>query len=102
MPLNSPDRRVHFVEFSQMAARRANVGELVTTEWDSMFSQPANDNRALNVVLSFHCDAVTQTLQNAGILQLIQRIQQIYQQLGLPIPTIPLPNACSPLPLTIP
>jgi len=80
----------------------SNVGELVTTEWDSMFSQPANDNKALNVVLSFHCDAVTQTLQNAGLQQLITQIQQIYQQLGLPIPTIPLPNACSPLPLTIP
>jgi virulence factor Mce-like protein len=77
------------------------VGELVTTEWDSMFSQPAAP-KALNLVLSFHCDAINQTVQNLGLTQLIQQIQQIYQSLHLPIPVIQLPNACSPLPVSLP
>jgi virulence factor Mce-like protein len=37
-------------------------GTTVTNEWASMFSQPTNDHRALNLVLSFHCDTLTQTL----------------------------------------
>lgn len=41
-------------------------GEVVTDEWDSMFSQPAGDNRALNLVLAFHCDAIGATLRNAA------------------------------------
>jgi hypothetical protein len=42
-------------------------GELVTLLWDSMFSQPTGtDKRALNLVLAFHCDAITTTLDNVG------------------------------------
>jgi ABC-type transporter Mla subunit MlaD len=41
------------------------AGELVTDEWDSMFSEPDGDNRALNLVFSFHCDAVDTTLRDA-------------------------------------
>ena len=40
----------------------SNDGTTVTNEWASMFSQPQNDHRALNLVLSFHCDTATQTL----------------------------------------
>ena len=32
-------------------------GELVTDEWDSLFSQPQSDNRALNIVISLHSGA---------------------------------------------
>lgn len=40
--------------------------ELVTNEWDSMFSQPstAPPNRALNIVLSLHCNEILETLNN--------------------------------------
>jgi virulence factor Mce-like protein len=55
-------------------------GELVTLIWDSMFSQPAGDNRALNLVLSFHCDAVTTTLSNMGF----PGVQQLIDQLNGP------------------
>lgn len=37
------------------------TGTTVTQEWDSMFSQPA-DHRALNIVISFHCDTLSQML----------------------------------------
>jgi phospholipid/cholesterol/gamma-HCH transport system substrate-binding protein len=67
-------------------------GFRVTVEWDSMFSQPSNDNRALNLVLSFHCDAINQTLSGTGLTAIIQELEQITKQ------TIPLPNACTTLP----
>jgi phospholipid/cholesterol/gamma-HCH transport system substrate-binding protein len=40
--------------------------ELVTNEWDSMFSQPKTSppHRALNIVLSLHCNEITSTLNN--------------------------------------
>ena len=40
--------------------------ELVTNEWDSMFSQPstAPPHRALNIVLSLHCNEILETLNN--------------------------------------
>ncbi|MBV9101414.1 MAG: MCE family protein [Candidatus Dormibacteraeota bacterium] len=90
----------------------SGAGELVTDEWDSMFSQPAAP-KALNVVLSFHCDAITQTISGAGLQNLIQQIQSIYQTINqqlqalhlplIPVPNIPLPNPCSPaLPLSLP
>jgi hypothetical protein len=44
-------------------------GELVTLIWDSLFSQPtAPDNRALNLSLSFHCDAIATTFPGAKTL----------------------------------
>ncbi len=58
-------------------------GELVTNEWDSMFSQPSNDNRALNLVIAFHCDAISTTLQGAlpslynQLQQLLAQVQQV-------------------------
>jgi phospholipid/cholesterol/gamma-HCH transport system substrate-binding protein len=52
------------------------AGELVTDEWDSMFSQPTNDNRALNLVIAFHCDAITTTLQGA-LPSLYNQLQQL-------------------------
>ena len=67
-------------------------GLRVSVEWDSLFSQPSNDNRALNVVLSFHCDAITQTLSGAGLTNLISQLEQITHT------TIPVPNPCSVLP----
>ena len=40
--------------------------ELVTNEWDSMFSQPSTSppHRALNIVLSLHCNEILETLNN--------------------------------------
>ena len=40
--------------------------ELVTNEWDSMFSQPASSppHRSLNIVLSLHCNEILETLNN--------------------------------------
>jgi virulence factor Mce-like protein len=40
--------------------------ELVTNEWDSMFSQPASSppHRALNIVISLHCNEILETLNN--------------------------------------
>ena len=40
--------------------------ELVTNEWDSMFSQPSTSppHRALNIVLSLHCNEILSTLNN--------------------------------------
>lgn len=61
----------------------SNAGEMVTTEWDSMFSQPSNDNKALNVVLSFHCDAIPTELNNLGVpASYIQYLQTLLTTLG--------------------
>ncbi len=66
----------------------SQTGELVTDEWDSMFSQPSSDNRALNLVLSFHCDAINTTIT--------QELAPLYKALG--IPPSKDPNFCSTLP----
>jgi virulence factor Mce-like protein len=57
----------------------SGAGELVTDEWDSMFSQPTDDKRALNLVLAFHCDAIDTTLRNA-LPSLYQNIQSLLGQ----------------------
>ena len=68
-------------------------GELVTDEWDSMFSQPSgSEPRALNVVIDFQCDAIDQTLSGAGLADLIQALEKVTGQ------TIPTPSACPNLP----
>ncbi|MBV8195703.1 MAG: hypothetical protein JOY80_09265, partial [Candidatus Dormibacteraeota bacterium] len=40
--------------------------ELVTNEWDSMFSVPSSapPDRALNITLSFHCNEISSTFIN--------------------------------------
>jgi len=40
------------------------AGQQVGTTWDSMFSLPNDNHKALNITLSFHCDAVTETITN--------------------------------------
>ncbi|HZU77730.1 MAG TPA: hypothetical protein VFA70_13260, partial [Dehalococcoidia bacterium] len=68
-------------------------GFRVTVEWDSMFSQPSTDNRALNLVLSFHCDAITQTLLgDQQLAQLIQQLEQITKQQINPCAVLPGSN----------
>jgi virulence factor Mce-like protein len=72
----------------------SSTGTLITEEWDSMFSQPsgAGQQHALNIVLSFHCDAVNTTI--AGLLPtnpplgsaaqvLLQTLLNLEQQLGI-------------------
>jgi phospholipid/cholesterol/gamma-HCH transport system substrate-binding protein len=61
-------------------------GELVTDEWDSMFSQPTADQRALNLVLAFHCDAVTTTVRNTlpSLYQDIETLLAHAQQQACP------------------
>ncbi|GAC1340260.1 MAG: hypothetical protein NVSMB29_08860 [Candidatus Dormibacteria bacterium] len=39
-------------------------GQKVATIWDSMFSLPADNHKALNITLSPHCDAATETITN--------------------------------------
>jgi virulence factor Mce-like protein len=59
-------------------------GELVTLLWDSMFSQPTSDNRALNLVLAFHCDAITTTVNNLGLgNQYAKSLHDLLAQLGV-------------------
>ena len=71
----------------------SHAGELVTDEWDSMFSQPTGgEPRALNLVIDFQCDAVDQTLSGAGLNDLIKALEGITHQ------TIPTPSACVSLP----
>jgi virulence factor Mce-like protein len=49
--------------------------ELVTTEWDSMFSLPSGAPRAQNIVLSFHCNEVpSQVGGGNGIGQILQEL----------------------------
>ena len=49
--------------------------ELVTDEWDSMFSLPSNAPRAQNIVLSFHCNEIpSQVGGGTGIGQILQEL----------------------------
>jgi len=64
----------------------SKVGEIVTDEWNSMFSQPS-DVRALNLVISFHCDAITTTLgQVSPSSDLGKEIQALLHQLNASCP----------------
>jgi virulence factor Mce-like protein len=85
----------------------SGTGSLITEEWDSMFSQPRSSSnscqsqtpqsscvnsppRALNLVLAFHCDAITtmvSELPNGSVLSqsLQQLLQQLQQQTGHPV-----------------
>jgi virulence factor Mce-like protein len=42
------------------------AGETVAGEWASMFSQPTDTHRALNLVLAFQCDTLPQELASLG------------------------------------
>ena len=64
----------------------SKVGEIVTDEWNSMFSQPS-DVRALNLVISFHCDAITTSLgQVSPSSDLAKEIQALLHQLNASCP----------------
>jgi virulence factor Mce-like protein len=64
----------------------STTGLLVTELWDSMFSQPTTSGtqHALNIVLSFHCDAINTTVgQLPGSSLLVQTLLALEKQLGI-------------------
>ena len=70
--------RIHYPD-DQLTVT-SNAGEIDTNEWASMFSQPSNDHRSLNLSLSFHCDTVEQMLQEVfGQILTAQQIQAVNQ-----------------------